>query len=64
MVNVANSACEPQYSPLVVHKEGSLLLLSIIIPSNKKVKNLLVYMAPLIDELQELWKGVKVIEKK
>ena len=37
------------------------LLLSLIIPSKKKVKSLLVYMASLIDELQDIWRGVKVV---
>ena len=44
-----------------VNKKGHLIL-SLLIPGKRKVKDMSVYLAPLIDELQDLWKGVKVVD--
>ncbi|KAL3676120.1 hypothetical protein R1sor_026068 [Riccia sorocarpa] len=38
-------------------KKG-FLLLSLIIPGPKKVKNIDIYLEPLVEELQQLWTGV------
>ena len=38
-------------------KKGHLIL-SLLIPRKRKVKDMLVFLAPLIDELKDLWKGI------
>ena len=38
------------------------LLLSLLKPGKRKVKDILVYLAPLIDELGNLWKQIKVVD--
>ncbi|CAM6093785.1 unnamed protein product [Calypogeia fissa] len=43
--------------PWMAMKKGHLIL-STIIPGPKQVKKIDVYLQPLIEELQELWKGV------
>ncbi|MCO5571205.1 hypothetical protein L7F22_024940 [Adiantum nelumboides] len=38
------------------------LILSLLIPGKKKIKDMSVYLAPLIEELQDLWTGIKVVD--
>ena len=45
--------------PWLAIKKGHLLL-SLIVPGKYKVKNMDVYLAPLIDELRILWNGIEV----
>ena len=40
-----------------VAKKGNILL-SLLIPGKYKVKNMDVYLEPLIEELQDLWRGI------
>ena len=47
--------------PWMSIKKGHLIL-SLLIPGKRKVKDMSVYLPPLIDELQDLWKGVKVVD--
>ena len=42
-------------------KKGHLIL-CLLIPKKRKVKDMSIYLAPLIDELQDLWKGIKVVD--
>ena len=42
-------------------KKGHLMLF-LLIPRTHKVKNVNVYLEPLIDELEELWKGIEVTD--
>ena len=42
--------------------EKGHLILCLLIPGKRKVKDMSVHLAPLIDELQELWRGIKVID--
>ena len=35
-------------------------MLFLLIPRKRKVKNVDVYIKPLIDELEELWRGIEV----
>ena len=37
-------------------------MLSLLIPGKPKVKHMDVYLEPLIDELEELWRGVAVVD--
>ncbi|KAL3702571.1 hypothetical protein R1sor_020593 [Riccia sorocarpa] len=43
--------------PWLASKKG-FLLLALIIPGPKKVKNIHIYLEPLVEELQQLWDGV------
>ncbi|KAL3693547.1 hypothetical protein R1sor_007198 [Riccia sorocarpa] len=43
--------------PWLASKKG-FLLLALIIPGPKKVKNIDIYLEPLVEELQQLWDGV------
>ena len=52
-MEIVGSSCELQHPPRLSIKKRHLLL-SLIIPGKKKVKYLSVYLAPLIDELQDL----------
>ena len=36
------------------------LMLALIVPSRRQVKNMDVYLQPLVDELKELWDGINV----
>ena len=45
--------------PHLAMKKGHVML-SLLVPGKYKVKNMDVYLEPLIEELQELWKGVQV----
>ena len=45
--------------PWLSTKKGHLLL-SLLVPGRYKVKNMDVYLSPLIDELKELWEGIVV----
>lgn len=47
--------------PWEVTKKGNILL-SMLIPGKHKVKNMDVYLEPLIEELLELWRGIKVMD--
>lgn len=47
--------------PWEATKKGNILL-SLLIPGKHKVKNMDVYLEPLIEELQELWNGVAVMD--
>ena len=47
--------------PSMVIKKGHLML-SLLIPRKHKVKHMDVYLEPLIDELEELWRGVAVVD--
>jgi hypothetical protein len=38
------------------------LMLSLIVPSRRQVKNMDVYLQPLVDELKELWEGIHVYD--
>ena len=44
-----------------VNKKGHLVL-SLLIPRKRKVKDMSVELAPLIDELCNLWNGVQVVD--
>ena len=43
-------------------KKGHLIL-SLLIPGKRKVKDMSIYLAPLINELHDLWKGIEVVDK-
>ncbi|KAL3682319.1 hypothetical protein R1sor_000341 [Riccia sorocarpa] len=43
--------------PWLASKKG-FLLLALIIPGPKKVRNIDIYLEPLVEELQQLWNGV------
>ena len=45
--------------PWLAIKKGHLLL-SLIVPGKYKVKNMDIYLAPLVEELQTLWRGIEV----
>ena len=47
--------------PWEATKKGNILL-SLLIPGKYKVKNMDVYLEPLIEELQDLWRGVQVMD--
>lgn len=47
--------------PWETTKKGNILL-SLLIPGKHKVKNMDVYLEPLVEELQELWRGVDVMD--
>ncbi|MCO5556418.1 hypothetical protein L7F22_009967 [Adiantum nelumboides] len=47
--------------PWLSIKKGHLML-SLLIPGKRKVKDMSVYLAPLIEELQDLWIGIKVVD--
>ena len=47
--------------PSMAIKKGHLML-SLLIPGKHKVKHMDVYLEPLIDELEELWRGVVVVD--
>ncbi len=49
--------------PWLSMKQGHLIL-SMIIPGPKQPSTLDVYMAPLLDELQELWHGVPAYDNR
>ena len=38
------------------------LMLALIVPGRRKVKNMDVYLQPLVDELKELWDGINVYD--
>ena len=38
------------------------LMLALIFPSRRQVKNMDVYLQPLVDELKELWDGINVYD--
>ena len=47
--------------PWMSIKKGHLIL-CLLIPGKRKVKDTSLYLAPLIDELQDLWKGIIVVD--
>ena len=38
------------------------LILALIVPSRRQVKNMNVYLQPLVDEFKELWDGINVYD--
>ena len=38
------------------------LMLALIVPCRRQVKNMDVYLQPLVDELKELWDGINVYD--
>jgi hypothetical protein len=42
---------------MVVHEELTYYV-ALIVPSRREVKNMNVYLQPLVDELNELWEGI------
>jgi hypothetical protein len=38
------------------------LMLALIVPGRRQVKNMDVYLQPLVDELKELWEGIHVYD--
>ena len=38
------------------------LMLAHIVPGRRQVKNMYVYLQPLVDELKELWEGIHVYD--
>ena len=38
------------------------LMLALIVPGRRQVKNMDVYLQPLVDELKELWEGIQVYD--
>ena len=38
------------------------LMLALIFPDRRQVKNMDVYLQPLVDELKELWDGINVYD--
>ena len=38
------------------------LMLALIVPGRRQVKNMDVYLQPLVDELKELWDGINVYD--
>ena len=47
---------------LAYHQNGQHLMLSLFIEGKRKVKDSNVYIAPLINELQDLWSSIDVID--
>jgi hypothetical protein len=47
--------------PWLSVKNGHLML-DLIFPSRRQVKNMDVYLQPLVDELKELWEGIHVYD--
>lgn len=47
--------------PWLSTKKGHIML-ALLIPGQRKVKNMDVYLEPLIDELEDLWKGIKAYD--
>lgn len=47
--------------PWLTIKKGHLLL-ALIVPGKYKVKNMDIYLAPLVDELQVLWDGIPILD--
>ena len=45
--------------PCLCIKKGHLLL-ALLIPGKYKVKNMDVYLAPVVDELKQLWEGIPI----
>ena len=48
--------------PWLTTKKGHLIL-SLLMPGRYKVKNMDVYLQPLVDELKKLWSGIEVVDK-
>lgn len=47
--------------PHMAMKKGHVML-ALLVPGKYKVKNMDVYLQPLIEELQELWRGIHVVD--
>ena len=62
MEYLASGGCELQHSPPWKTTKKGNILLSLLVPGKHKVKNMDVYLAPLIEELQELWNGIEVFD--
>ena len=52
---VINNNTPPWFSVKNEH-----LMLALIVPGRRQVKNMDVYLQPLVDELKELWEGIHV----
>lgn len=48
--------------PWMTTKKGNLIL-RMLVPGHYKIKNMDVYLQPLVDELKELWSGIEVVDK-
>jgi hypothetical protein len=38
------------------------LMLALIVPGRRQVRNMDVYLKPLVDELKELWEGIHIYD--
>ena len=56
-VVVINNNIPPWFSMNNEH-----LMLALIVPSRRQMKNMDVYIQPLVDELKELWDGINVYD--
>jgi hypothetical protein len=56
-VVVINNNIPPWFSMKNEH-----LMLTLIVPGRRQVKNMDVYLQPLVDELKELWEGIHVYD--
>ena len=61
MVNKFGDCNQVQYTTIHMNKEEHLMLY-FLNPVKKQDKDLNVYLTPLIDDLQELWRGLVVID--
>jgi hypothetical protein len=57
LVVVINNNIPPWFSV-----KNELLMLALIVPGRKQVKNMDFYLQPLVDELKELWEGIHVYD--
>ena len=58
------ASCGSNYNipPWEATKKGNILLSLLVLGGKHKVKNMDVYLEPLIEELQDLWRGVEVMD--
>ena len=59
MEYMSHMSCKLQSPPWLAIKKGHILL-SLIVPGKYKVKNMDVYLQPLVEEFQELCTGIQV----
>ena len=48
--------------PPWLYMKNKHLMLALIVPSRRQVKNMDVYSQPLVDKLKELWDGINVYD--
>jgi hypothetical protein len=48
--------------PPLFSMKNKHLMLALIVPSRRKVKNMDVYLQPLVDKLKEFWEGIHVYD--